>query len=251
MLEKRITELISLGAQQWYLERNIATGFNIFGEKYVLSSIDIFLEILKSLGLMVTLRASRDLVIIREEFAKCAADSKLSADQATRLKKVMEVLRPTLWAESQGTIAYIISERRIPIELLMEDVGGLFGKDVFKSLPTLAQQDFSEAAKCLAFERPTAAAFHMLRATESVLRYFYCEKVKRRRANPMWGPMIQSMRQFPKRFSETLLNHLDHIRDGFRNPTAHPEKVYDLDEAQDLLSICVDVSNRMVQDLRK
>jgi hypothetical protein len=63
---------------------------------------------------------------------------------------------------------------------------------------------------------------------------------------------VQAMKALPRRFpSVTLLNHLDHIRSGFRNPTAHPEKIYDIDEAQDLLSICIEVTNRMFQELKK
>jgi hypothetical protein len=162
----------------------------------------------------------------------------------------MKELWPTLAAESGGMKAYIISERRFQVERLVTDVGGLFATGAFEKLPVLSQQDFSEAAKCLAFERATAGAFHMLRGTESMLKHYYCCKVRRKRADLMWGPMIISMRRFPKRFPQPLLNHLDHIRSSFRNPTAHPEKMFDIDEAQDLLSICIDVANRMVQDLK-
>jgi hypothetical protein len=81
----------------------------------------------------------------------------------------------------------------------------------------------------------------MLRATEETLKRYYCDKIKRNRSNLMWGPMITSMRARPKSFPAALLNHLDHIRAGFRNPTAHPDKVFDIDEAQDLLSLCIDV----------
>jgi hypothetical protein len=67
----------------------------------------------------------------------------------------------------------------------------------------------------------------------------------------MWAAMVQSMRSMPLRFPKILLNQLDHMRDGFRNPTAHPEKIFDIDEAQDLLSICIDAANRMILGLDK
>jgi hypothetical protein len=159
----------------------------------------------------------------------------------------MKEIWPTLRAESSGMIAYTISERRFPIEYLMDNVGRLFAKDTFDKLPAIAQQDFIEATKCLAFERSTAAAFHMLRGTESVLKHYYCTKLHRKRSELMWGPMVVSMRRYPKRFPALLLNQLDHIRSSFRNPTAHPEKLFDIDEAQDLLSICIDAVNRMIQ----
>ena len=46
-----------------------------------------------------------------------------------------------------------------------------------------------------------------------------------------------------------LMDNLDNIRVNFRNPTQHPEARYDMDGAQDLLSISIDVVNRMIKDL--
>ncbi len=160
-------------------------------------------------------------------------------------------LRPTLEAEARGMVAYIISERRFRIDHLINSPSSLFAKTTYENLPSIAKDDFAEAGKCLAFERPTAAAFHMLRATEATLRHYFCMKVKRKRVQLMWGTMTVSMRSMPRRFPKITLNQLDHIRDSFRNPTAHRDKIYDIDEAQDLLSICIDAANRMLQDLGK
>lgn len=249
MLEKNITELLNFGVDQWYLEHTANVGVSIHQPFYVLGCINRYFGILESLGLTVTLRAANGLRNLRDELRATEKDAALTIDQASRLKTIMRELRPTLWAETGGMIAHIISERRFPIERLVEDMSPLFASGAFAKLPNLAQQDFVEAGKCLAFERPTAAAFHMLRGTESMLRHYYCSKLHKKRSELMWGAMIASMRKYPRRFPEILLNHLDHIRSSFRNPTAHPEKVYDIDEAQDLLSICIDVTNRMVLDL--
>lgn len=165
------------------------------------------------------------------------------------MRKLMLTIRPTFIAEATGVIAYIVSERRIPIERLLQDIGTLFGAGVFERLPAFAQADFSEAGKCLAFERATSAAFHALRATESTLKKYYSNKIKGSDPALMWAGMVSALRSVPGAAPKVLLNQLDHGRDGFRNPTAHPEKMYDMDEAQDLLSICIDVSNRIVADL--
>ncbi|MBI5022232.1 MAG: hypothetical protein HZB59_12415 [Ignavibacteriales bacterium] len=47
----------------------------------------------------------------------------------------------------------------------------------------------------------------------------------------------------------SLLSNLDDIRITFRNPTQHPEKVYDIDEVQDLLGRCIDVVSRIAREL--
>lgn len=64
--------------------------------------------------------------------------------------------------------------------------------------------------------------------------------------------MITSLRAKRRRPlpNKILLNHLDHIRDSFRNPTDHPEKMYDIDEAQDLFGIVAEVLNRMTTEFR-
>jgi hypothetical protein len=219
----------------------------IKGKDLLLDNMNRFLGQLDELGLAVTKRAALKLIEIRDELDK-SADTKMTDAQAVRLRVVMHELRPTLLAEAGGMIGYIISERRFPIEYLLDHIDRMSAVKVFESLPEMAKHDFVEAGKCLAFERSTAAAFHMLRATESTLSNYYCVKIRRKRSDLMWGPMIQCMRSMPKRFPEILLNHLDHIRDGFRNPTAHLEKTFDIDEAQDLFSICADVFNRMIQD---
>lgn len=91
-----------------------------------------------------------------------------------------------------------------------------------ESIPKVAQYDFEEAGKCLAFERSTAAAFHILRGTEGVLRSYYCSLVRRKesRVNPLlWGPMVDSLKKLQKQPPIVLLNNLDNLRFSFRNPT--------------------------------
>jgi len=39
---------------------------------------------------------------------------------------------------------------------------------------------------------------------------------------------------------------LDNIRRSFRNPTQHPDKIYDIQEVQDLFGLCIDAINRMI-----
>ena len=63
--------------------------------------------------------------------------------------------------------------------------------------------------------------------------------------------MTGDMRKRKTRPPEALLNHLDHIRENFRNPTDHPDKVYDTEEAQDLLALCCDAMGRMEPRITK
>jgi hypothetical protein len=119
-------------------------------------------------------------------------------------------------------------------------------------LDDLAKLDMAEAGRAIVFELPTAAAFHVLRATEQVLQDFYRTWVRQRRVKPMlWGSMLKDMRSKSRRPPDALLNHLDHIRLSFRNPTDHPEKSYDIEEAQDLFALCCEAIGRMVRGRRE
>lgn len=224
-------------------------GFQIHGANVVIGNTEALFRKIDELELRVTKRAAADLADLLKEFKATPADSKLTAAQATKLSGTIKALRQTLEAELQGVEAYVISPKRLNVERLINDVPSLFAPGTFAALNAVAQVDLQEAAKCIAFERPTAAAFHLMRATEAVLRSFYCHFVRRDRIDPMlWSPMVQALQKHRRaKHYDALLRNLDNIRVSFRNPTQHPDKVYDIQESQDLWGLCVDTINRMTK----
>jgi len=251
MLSRPIFQYISLGIFYRFI-RDAQPGWRLYGKAAILESTGAFVTLLDDFNLPVTKRASTELTEYVKELAKKGANHKLTGEEASELKRIMISLEKTLVAESGGHVAFIVTDKRIDVNKLLSDASGLMPPGVFDSMPEIAKYDFGEAGKCIAFERPTAAAFHLLRCTESVLREFYCSIVKQNRVRGLlWKPMVEHLRKRKKKPPEELLNHLDHIRNSFRNPTQHPEKIYDIQEAQDLFSLCVDVVNRMVKLLRQ
>ena len=156
-------------------------------------------------------------------------------------------------AELQGLHAFVPKPKRLDLDKLLESIDDLFSPRTFDALPEIARYDFSYAGKCIAYELSTAAAFHILRGTEAVLRKYYEAMVKQKRIKSRnWGPIVNDLRARKATAQHKVLNnHLDNIRASFRNPTQHPEKVYDIHEVQDLFSLCVDVVNRMVSITEK
>lgn len=227
--------------------QDAAEGYPIHGRAFVIANIESLFKKLEDLDLRVTIRAAGDLRSQLETLKETAAGSKLDAAQARKLNNVVSALRQTLEAELKGVNAYVVSPKRIEVERLVTDPASLFAPNVFSALSELARFDVNEASKCIAFERPTAAAFHLMRSTEETLRNYYCHFVKRDRLSPMmWGPMVQALQKHRRAKQHEVLNkNLDNIRVSFRNPTQHPDKVYDIHEVQDLWGLCVDVINRM------
>lgn len=222
------------------------------GYWHVKDNLEAFFRHLDELGLQVTERAAWKLrdILTELEGKDPDPDARLTGDEARTLSKVATEVRNTLDAEIKGLEAYVVTPKRLDVKRLIDDPGSLLAPKVFGKLPSIAQYDLSEAAKCIAFERSTAAAFHILRATEDVLRDFYKALARQKRVDLMWGPMVSDLKKRPKAKKHlVLLAHLDNIRLSFRNPTQHPEATYDIHEVQDLWGLCVDAINRMAKEL--
>jgi hypothetical protein len=219
---------------------------------YILDNIKHTLDCLDKFGLPVTKRASTELQEFYYKHRNCKFDTQITAEQASELKNIVTTLRHTFVAEAQGIFAYIVTDKRIDVDKLLDDVSALFSPRILKLMPDIAQYDFMEAGKCIAYELSTAAAFHILRGTESTLRFYYCNHIKRGRLTTLlWRPMVEHLRKCKKPIPKILLDNLDNIAVNFRNPTAHPEYKYDINEVQDLFNLCVDVNNRMIGELIK
>lgn len=207
----------------------------------VLESIDDLLTHLEGFNLPVTLSATQELRQIRDEIAR-----KKECDDY-ELFLVMQSLERTLEAELRGSEVFLPGDKRIDVTKLLSNVPALFAPNVFDLLPDIAKYDFGEACRCIALELPTAAAFHLMRGTEAVLRNFYLSIVRKDRLKQLnWGQVVDALRKRRTPPPASILDHLDNIRRSFRNPTQHPDKIYDIEEVQDLFNLCVDVVNRMV-----
>jgi hypothetical protein len=110
--------------------------------------------------------------------------------------------------------------------MLLKSLDKLLAKGVNLQMSANARRDFFDATRCIAMNLPTAAAFHLLRCVEEMVKQLYYSFVKQNRmGKPMWGPMLDKLKakKRPKPSVE-LVDHLDIIRRNFRNPTQHPEK---------------------------
>jgi hypothetical protein len=250
MRKIRLSKLIAMGQIARYLY-DVKPNWPIHGPTSLVSNIDNLSAELAAMKFKVTVAASDDLLALAEELRATPPGTYISSKDSVRLNKIMDRMRHTLRAEARTLNAYVLNEKRFDVLKLVANPASFFGEGTFEKLPRIAQLDIREAGKCIGFELPTAGAFHLLRATEDSLRTYYKVFFKRAKIEKsMWGPLINSLRtktRKPKP-SETLLNHLDHIRNNFRNPTDHPDMVYDMDGVQDLFSLVVDVLNRMAKE---
>lgn len=255
MVRKSILGLVDLGLYlRFLLERK--EGDWITHEKesewkqvWVERTIEYLLESFKEYDMAVTLRAAERLRQFLEEVRDRETGSTLTKEQADKLREIILLLTKTFRAEAAGMHSFFTTDKRISMDKLTAKHELLFPEGVFSELSEIAKYDVKEAGMCIAFERSTVAAYHILRATEEVLRNLYCRIVRRKRIKSLiWGNITNDLAKRKKRPSATTMKNLEYIRDNFRNPTAHPEARYGIEEAQSLFNLCTDVISRIIKD---
>jgi hypothetical protein len=237
------TQFMALGGRIRYLV-GIREGQRIGGSAMILENLETLRASLVDLGFSVSKNLfDQTLDTYVKSFALRVAadnDARISKSDVKRLKRSMADFERTVQAEARTKMIALPTQRRIPLESLLRAPQKVLGKSVFAGLSPLAQEDLRQACRCIAFDCPTAAAFHILRCVEDCVRRLYSSYFRRRKIGKQtWGQLVTALRQKKHRPKPdaTLLEHLDHLRTHFRNPTDQPDKCYEIEEAEDLIHI--------------
>lgn len=137
-------------------------------------------------------------------------------------------------------------------ESLLEGASTGFDPEAIAKLPPTAVAEIDEAGKCLAFERATASAFHILRAVELAIKtYLSC--VPGFVLPPMnrqnWGEFIKLLQDNGS--AKEVTDALQNIKSNYRNPLMHPEDTLDLRHAIGLFSVCQGMIEVLIADMKK
>jgi len=251
MKKKNIKDFVDFGRSINYL-RFIQADALFNGKSMVKNALKTSIKGVDELDLIVTANVRQFLVLkeFKEKFDEKNSKNSVTNEDIQEISSLMHHIKDVIDAELQGKIVYVITEKRMKVTKLLDDIKKLFAEDVFISLPDLPRFDFKEGGKCIAFERPTAGAFHILRGMEGIMRWLYDKLTHSSGCSYNWGPLITNLRNLPNPPPSEILDQSDAIRVNYRNPTAHPELTYTIDDAQDLLSECIAVVNRIVHHLK-
>jgi len=221
---------------------------------FVSSTLDVLKKQLEVGNFEVTLAAMESISFsnMEDSIAALKSDTTVIGHEiANTITEEFSSIENVVFSESSIKKIYILPSRRFNTDYLLNKPDKLFAKGVFEKLDDIAQHDIRSSCRCLLFGEATASAFHILRAVESVLKYYYFHhKRQNRLSKPMWANMVEQLKaKTRKKPPETLLNTLDLIRSAYRNPTQHPQATYDIDSAQDLFGVCLDVIGKMGSEL--
>jgi hypothetical protein len=205
-------------------------------------------------GLPLSLRASRPLIwhlykLIAEilEAVPSEQSQLLLAHKETIYKETGNLLTLLGADLAHQPVFHVNPKRAFSTEALVSDGTRLFSEQIRDRLHEEEAHDFKEAAKCLAFELPTAAAFHLFRAVESVMRRYYVAIVGTLPAKKIrnWGAYLHNLKQY-EASDKKIIHTLEQIKDLYRNPILHPETKITLDEALSLTGLAENLVSLMI-----
>ena len=205
--------------------------------------------LLEHFGFRVTATILDDLLAFWKDVRDRKEGTVLTDADTKRVRKIRGELESVAQAEGKTVNIFVMENRHVDSSRLLGSAKGLIKKNVHEAISEGAIYDIQEAAKCLAFDRWTAAAFHILRATEGVLRQYYKGIVRRKRITDLtMGGILRDFKKHSKKPDERILTHLQNIKDNYRNPTNHPELRYDMESAEAVFELCLNSIGLMVRD---
>jgi hypothetical protein len=177
----------------------------------------------------------------------------LLAKRKATITEIAIKLNGTLESElAVQQVWYLTPKRAFDLDLLVADATAIFSADVRLEMDSDEKNNIVQAGRCLAFEIPTAAAFHIFRAAESVMRRYYVAVVGTIPAKKFrnWGAYLKNLKKHggadPK-----ILHSLEEVKDLYRNPIIHPETTYTPEQALSLVGLAENLISSMVREIRR
>lgn len=178
---------------------------------------------------------------------KKGVDRKIDSFEAYVLNQKLSAFETVLKAELGLQPLYLVTQKRgYDVKWLIERGAVLFPDELELKVPD-AIQDINSGARCLAFELPTASAFHFHRANESVLHRYY-DAVTNSNERPKsrnMGDYINALQNG----NPHVIAALKSLKDLHRNPLIHPE--HSIDSVDDAIAILNAVHTAVVAMLKE
>ena len=153
------------------------------------------------------------------------SDKLPSTDIVFQLQEKHREFEAVLKAELQSANIFLVQQKAAFDTLTLTESGHLaFPPDTLAFVPEV-EGDLNASMRCIAFDLPTAAAFHLHRALETVLGYYWDEVSggEDRPNNQTLGSYLQRLEKLDD-VNEYLVPSLRDIKNLHRNPTIHADQ---------------------------
>jgi hypothetical protein len=178
----------------------------------------------------------------------------LDFSELNPIRTAAKEFETVLKAELNGWDAFFVSQKGAysTADLINQAETMLPSEAARTLLSAESKEDIRQAGRCLAFNLGTAAAFHMVRATETFIWKYYeavigtLPPVKVRN----WGTYSRNLAKCGKADTR-VVGWLDHIRLEYRNPVLHPQEFVTSDGALEFINACIALIMSIVRALEK
>lgn len=178
-------------------------------------------------------------------------DQPLDSMIVYKVKSAVDAFEAILGAELALIPLYVVTPKGgYDLALLTESGLRFFPDELVYKVPR-AVADIEEAAKCLAFERFTAAGFHLHRANESVLRSYW-DVVTEGADHPEQRNMGVYINEMDNRSvgNENVKSALKDLKNFHRNPLIHPDhSIKNADKAIALMNAVHNTITHMLDEI--
>jgi hypothetical protein len=190
-----------------------------------------------------------DLAAALEVNAKNAHDAVVEGATIARIRAELQTFEDAFTRDYKQLDVFTVTRKGLySTRALIERPETKFSANLLAVMPQKTIQDLQEAGRCLAFERPTACAFHICRATEALMLAYY-EKLAKKPwpfAKRDWN--IFNDHLVKQGAPKAITNRLAEIRED-RNAYAHPDVTVPLDEAPIVYDLCTGVMFYMAKEM--
>jgi hypothetical protein len=168
----------------------------------------------------------------------------VSQETAKELNRRIDDFETVFAREAQRVSVFTVTPKGIyDIEKLINEGENKFPPELLAVMPPNVIEDVQEASRCMAFERGTACAFHICRATEGLMRAYYKKLTGDDWPPPPpkppmrkeWAVLVDQLavEGAPRK----IIERLKELRDD-RNSYAHPDVTVPIDEAPIVYETC-------------
>jgi len=187
------------------------------------------------------------------------SEDRVNQHELALIHSLVEKFEHALAAELNRAPSYIAGKRGIySTPDLIEHASQALPSNLHGTIATVAQNEFNTAGKALAFGLGTAAAVHLLRAVETVLRQYYelfagSSAAKGERNYSMYLKKLSVLAEDDSvalRPDRRVLQMLAQIKDHYRNPLTTPDSNISVEQATALFGMASAIITMMAEQIQ-
>lgn len=174
------------------------------------------------------------------------------------IKALVGKLKVVLIAELRTSTSFSVTGSGIfDVGLLVNGAHRALDPEIIMIVGDPVRDELDDAGKCLAFNLCTAAGFHSMRAIERVIKLylqnFFDAKSIARLKN--WGQYLDALEKVGEgvilRPSEEAIALIRQIKDIYRNPVIHPDRVLNSHEAKTIFHGTIAAITRIASEIKQ